>query len=115
MSAVTVSFVGVLCRRCRFLLPILDAHLDDQGGEVLPHLFLADVERWAEQALSEGYGDELRLLFTELESEFDGPDEEVREAISASFLEHLPRPGERGSGLREFAGPSCAERLRVIG
>lgn len=115
MSAVTVSFVGVLCRACRFLLPVLAEHLDEQEGEVLPHLFLADVVRWSERALSEGRTEELRRLFIELESEFVGPDEEVQEAISASFLEHLPRPGTLGSELREFAGPRCAERLRVIG
>lgn len=51
MSAETVAFVGAMTHRCRWLLPVFDEHLRDQEGEVLPHLYMADVERWAEAEL----------------------------------------------------------------
>ena len=115
MSATTVSFVGVLVRSCRFLLPVLDEHLSEQDGEVLPHLFMWSVERWAEAALRDDRNDELNALFAQLDVDMSGPDEDVRELISVSFLELLPRAGEMGDELRSFAGPACADELRAIG
>ena len=115
MSAETVSFVGVLVRRCRFLLPVLSEHLEGHEGEVLPHPFMADVERWAESALQRGATEDLADLMEQLEAEFNGLDEEVREVIAASFLEHLPSPGASGSELRDLVGPACAKQLRAIG
>lgn len=115
MSAATVSFVGALVRRNRALLNVLQEHLVDQEGEVLPHLFMADVERWAESSLQQGLRLDVERVLEQLEEEFNGPDDEVREVISASFLEHLPRVGSSGDELREMVGPACAEQLRRIG
>jgi len=115
MSAATVSFVGALVRRNRALLSVLEEHLVDQEGEVLPHLFMADVERWVEVALHQGRRPDVERVLEQLEEEFNGPDDDVREVISASFLEHLPRPGSSGDELRDMVGPACAEQLTRIG
>lgn len=118
MSALTVAFAGAMTYRCPWLLPVLEEHLVDQEGEVLPHLYMADVERWAERELLSGgaEGAHLRGLLDFVEAEFSvHHDDEVGEVVSASFLEHLPRTGEPAVELRKLVGPLCAERLRVIG
>ncbi len=82
---------------------------------MLPHLFMADVERWVELALHQGRRSDVQRVLEQLEEEFNGPDDDVREVISASFLEHLPRPGSSGDELRDMVGLACAEQLRRIG
>jgi hypothetical protein len=86
---------------------------------VLPHLYMADVERWAEREVGQRpttVSLELRELLDFIEAEFaQHPDSEIAEVISASFLEHLPRLGEVGAALRGLVGPTCAARLRLIG
>ncbi len=118
MSAATVAFVGAMTHRCPWLMSIFAEHLNDQEGEVLPHLYMADVERWAEAEAqrASNASAELAALLDFLENEFaKHAESDVGEVISASFLEHIPRPGELGSELRRLVGPSLAERLRLIG
>lgn len=118
MSAATVSFVGALVYRFPLLRPMLQEHLDDQEGEVLPHLFMADVERWLEREVLNRPAQsqtEIAALLAFLEEAFVTGDEEIRNVISASFLEHLPRPGEPGSQVRGMVGPSMADQLHLIG
>lgn len=118
MSASTVAFVGALFHRFKVLQPLLEEHLDDQDGEVLPHLLMADVERWAEAEIAKS--DEsarafVREVLAFLEVAYATQGSEVEELIAVSFLEHLPRPGEPGSQLRALLGPRLAEELRRIG
>lgn len=114
MSAQTVSFVGSLVRQNRSLMSVFEEHLKDQDGEVLPHLFMADVERWAEDALTTSPEAVKRVLVC-IEDEYNGPDDDVREVIAASFLEHLPRPGNPCAELRELLGPACTAKLQDFG
>lgn len=46
MSAETVATVGALIHANRELLPVLEEHLADNNGEVLPTIVLDDVVRW---------------------------------------------------------------------
>lgn len=118
MSATTVALVGTLAYRIHELRPLLQEHLDDQDGEVLPHLFMADVERWAEAEATSG--DDARQAVVQavlafLEDAYSTQGEEIEELISVSFLEHIPLLGEPGSVLRSLVGPRLAEQLRRIG
>ena len=118
MKAATVAFVGALVYRFPVLRPLLQEHLDDQKGEVLPHLFIADVERWVETGVKSGdrtRREQVRALLDFLETAYSQGDADVEELISVSFLEHLPRPEETGSEIRSMVGPVLAEQLRVIG
>ena len=119
MSAATVAFIGALVHDHPVLRPILQEHLDDLSGQVLPHLLIADVERWAErEALAgrSGPGSDLGAVLAATERGFalEGASD-VGELISVSFLEHLPRPGEPGSELRRLIGPRSAAQLSAIG
>lgn len=118
MNASTVALIGALAYRFLELRPLLQEHLDDNDGEVLPHLFVADVERWAEgEATAEGNARQAAVqdVLAFLEDAYSTQGEEIEELISVSFLEHVPRPGEPGSLLRSLLGPRLAEQLRRIG
>jgi hypothetical protein len=117
LSAVTVAFVGCLVYQFPALEGLLQEHLDDQEGEILPHLFMADLERWMEQELARPGGEPTELVGQILDflEAAVRRDDEVAELIHASFLEHLPRPGEPGAEIRAKLGPALTERLRQIG
>jgi hypothetical protein len=119
VSAETVAFVGALVHAHPTLLPTLQEHLDDLDGEVLPHLLMADIERWAEREVEAGRSDatsDLAAVLGAIELAFkEFFESEVGELISVSFLEHLPRPKAPGSVLRDLVGPRCAAALDVIG
>ena len=95
MSAATVAFVGALVYALPVLRPVLTEHPSDQEGEVLAHLFMADVERWLEREVMNRRSqsaEEIADLLAFLEEAVAAGDPEVTEVIAASFLEHLPRP-----------------------
>jgi len=124
MNTETIDFVHALVEAFPVLGRLLDEHIEDNFGEVLPHLFIADVARTAVSALS-GTTSEVPLgpfdsalikrLLAFLEDRYisDGP--EVQELLAVSFLENLPRPEEQGSEIRNMVGPAMQEQLRVIG
>lgn len=118
MSASTVALVGAIFHRFNELQPLLAEHLKEQDGEVLPHLLMADLERWAEAELGkgqEGSRASVQAVLEFLEDAYATQGDEVEELIAVSFLEHLPRAGEPGSELRTMVGPRLAEQLRRIG
>jgi hypothetical protein len=118
VSATTVAFVGALVYRHPFLLPILQQHLDDLSGEVLPHLLIADVERWLELEIANRRMqsiEQVEAVLQFIEEGYTLGDGDVEELISVSFLEHFPRPGDLGSELRDLAGPQLQKQLGIIG
>lgn len=106
-----VAFTGALVWTIPELLPELGEHLSDNEGEVLPHVFMAQVERWAEQILTERRPLVERLL-EELEKGYDRGGEPVRNLIEVSFVENLPYPNERSAELRTLLPPRLSSLLR---
>lgn len=108
MSAATVAAIGSLIDSHRELLPVLEEHLEDNEGEVLPHLVMADVMRWlvahraSEPQVCQSVVDWLERRF------LTGPDD-VRGLIAVSGVEMIPEPGQPGSELRELLGPALRE------
>lgn len=123
MSEAIVDFIERLVERCPGLKPVLDEHVSDNFGEVLPHLFFGDLTRYAvsrfleiEAGARHQHADlELRALLTDMEDAYADGDEEIQELISVSFLENLPRPEEEAAGIRAWLGPQLSAQLRVIG
>jgi hypothetical protein len=97
------------------LMPLLAEHLDDQQGELLPHLLLADISRWF---LKNPTGSEAQAFVHWLESEFARGHSDVQELVSVSFLEMLPQPWEDtdpAHAVDDLLGPRLTgelERLR---
>ena len=101
---------------------LLSEHLQDNFGELLPHLYFGDVSRHLVQLVLRNNDQrppaaksELSDLLWELERAFADGDPQVDELLSVSFLENLPRPTEPGSEIREMLGRTLAAQLRVIG
>jgi hypothetical protein len=114
VRAPEIALLGALAWRFPELRERLVEHLEDNNGEVLPHVLMAAYERWAESALAGG-DSQLSEFLAFLEDAYRSGGPEVEELISVSFLEHLPRSGERGSQLRELVGPALKQQLDVIG
>lgn len=122
MSVSTVAFVNVLVKRFPALVGLFQEHINDNFGKILPHVFFGDFARYVISlcftAHTSGKLTELQQLqdiLDFLEKSYESGDAEVQELIAVSFLEHLPRPGENGSEIREMVGPHLARQLQVIG
>jgi hypothetical protein len=77
----------------------------DNGGEVLPHLVMADVIRWL--VVNEHARPEVcRSVLAWMEHRFRVGPESVRGMIAVSGVEMIPDPGQPGSGLRTPLGAS---------
>lgn len=103
MSARTVEVVRALVDRYRQLTPLLEEHLEDNEGELLPHLFLADVVRWL-AARVDSEPDVCRSIMDWLEREYVRGAEDVQGLITVSGVEMIPDPGQPGSALRDLLG-----------
>src|SRR5262245_25349227 len=88
-----VAYPGALVWRFPDLLEPFGEHLADNDGEVLPHVFMADVERWAE-GLVAARRELLDDLLAELDRALAGGREAVVNLIDVSFVENLPYPDE---------------------
>jgi len=71
------------------LLPVLREHLEDNNGELLPHVCFGEVTRWAVKQDELGAASVDALLAT-LELDYANGDDAVRELIVVSFLKNLP-------------------------
>src|SRR5260370_35319951 len=122
MSDQTISFVRSMVGRFPGLCGPLEEHIEANFGEVLPHVFFGDVTRYVVSLLLATRSSaclpprrELRDILSYLEEAYAAGDEELRELISVSFLENLPRPGERGAEVRRMIGPNLRRHLELIG
>ena len=108
MSASTVAAVGALVDEFRELTPLLAEHLEDNDGEVLPHLLLADIVRWL-VARVDSDQDICRSILRWLEHEYERGPEDVRGLVKVSGVEMIPDPGLPGAALRELLGSTLRE------
>ncbi|NTH14015.1 hypothetical protein G6L85_17950 [Agrobacterium rhizogenes] len=112
MSALTVSFICHLAFVCRELMPTLAESLNDNGGQVLPHLIMADYLR-----IVEGNSEltEWKTVLLEcLEQAMTEEKAEIRELIAVSFIEHLPVSTDAGHWLVGALGPNLRKRYRIV-
>ena len=97
----TVAFVGWMIFRSSTLLPLLQEHLDDSEGEVLPHVILFQIRKWVEQELeARGETNDVRVVLESLKIGLQDGDYELWALIRTSFIDDLP------------AAPHPADRLR---
>ena len=99
----TVAFVGWLVFRSPALLPILQEHLEDNDGEVLPHVILFQIRKWIELEVEvRGETDDIKNFMDSLRTGLEYDDYELVALIQTSFLDDLspaPHPADR---LRRF-------------
>lgn len=112
MSAETVAFTGALVHANPELLPLLGEHLDELDGEILPHVYVANVEKWVETEFLNGRSmAAVQRIVEFMERSLNSGRDDIDELIVVSFLEHLPTDLEAGSEIRELLGPGLAELL----
>lgn len=108
MSASSVAFIGALTYTYRELLGVLEEHLEDNEGEVLPHLVMSDVIRWlvahrkTDQALVEE-------IFSWISRAYTDGDDQIQNVIALSGVEMIPDPGQPGSELRNLLSPELSK------
>ena len=110
MSRLTEAVVRDLVAAFPSLQSRLDAHIHDYDG-VLAHVLMADFQRYVVAVFEgdeEGSTTDVQGILDFLEQRFRQCEEPVRELISVSFLELLPREGERGAGVRGLLGREMA-------
>ncbi|GEL99001.1 DUF7674 family protein [Cellulomonas terrae] len=68
--------------------PIIDEHYKDMEGELLGHLLMADMQRFAEDLHRRGDTDTLHLLLAVVDAGFRTGDEYLVNAVEVSFVEN---------------------------
>lgn len=108
-----VAFIERLLQAVPALQSLADANRAGNYDDVLTHMFLGDVvNREVERHLSGDAGarSEVRAVFDIVEAEF-GRDDEVDNAIAASFVENLPYDGEPGADIAGLLGPKLTAEM----
>lgn len=100
---------------------IVDEHLIDYSGELLPHVLFGEITRWAvslkmlsSQLNSAVLNDKLVTFLEDLENFYANGNVDLRELISVSFLENLPKFGENGFEICSELGENLSHQLRVL-
>ena len=107
------DLVSELVGRFPELRALLDQHLADQEGELLPYLLMGDVARW----LHEHSGTDPRRvggILGWLEGEFARGDFDTRNLIDVGIVEMLPALPE-GAAVLDLLGPELRARAEVAG
>lgn len=89
------------------LKPLLQEHLLDQDGELLPYLLMADVARWAHENATQR-PDRVAQLMRRLEQEFAAGDGAIKDLIGVGFVEMLPET-PKGDAVLNMLGPMLRE------
>lgn len=95
------------------LAPVMEEHLEDQEGELLPYLFMADVARWAQLHFPSAAGEVGRLIDW-LEVEFAKAQPTEKDLIGLGFVEVIPFPPE-GAALLLRLGPHLTQVASELG
>lgn len=107
-SASNVAAISALVYHHPELAPLLAEHLEDNNGQVLPHLLMGDVIRWLTEHW-ESDSQVCRSVLDWLDEAYDSGDDAVQELIVVSGVANIPDPGQAGSEIRD----ALTERLRA--
>ena len=111
MSEATEAFVDRVVAAHPDLKPLRRDHLDENFGELLPHVWTSDLARYVTQRFRDEGATAVRPVLDTLEAQL-GRDPDVDELVAVSFVELLPLTGEEGAGVTELLGPGLGAMLR---
>lgn len=95
------------------LRPLVDEHLADQEGELLPYLLMGDVAQWLHDH-SRTEPRRVQEIFGWLEAQFTHGDFDTRNLIDVGIVEMLPALPE-GATVLDLLGPELRARAEVAG
>lgn len=107
------DFIDKLFDQFPGLRPLLDEHLDDMDGELLPYVLLADVARWAQAAYATEPA-QVGALVDWLEVEWSQADADQKDLIGLGFVEVIPYRPE-GAPLLARLGPELTQVASELG
>ena len=110
MWATPESLINTLVVEVPELRPMLDEHLRDFDGELLPHLFFAEVMSWAQEQAwhpTATSPTRLRVLLDRLDADYRDGDDDLHGLIQVSFLWGL------SDAVRALLGPTLREVVRT--
>lgn len=107
-NARNVAAMGALIYHHPALSSLLVEHLEDNNGQVLPHLLMGDVMRWL---VAHWVSDPrvCRSVLAWLDEAYESGNDELRGLVVLSGVENIPDPGQPGSEIRD----ALSERLRA--
>ena len=111
-----IAFVNDLVRELPDLSPVLDAHLEENDGDLSPYSFFPLLVQWAAEKMSSGDAGKARViqLLARFESEVAKGDSHVKNLIVVGFLEDIPSSGEPFSGIENLLGPRLKVELDTL-
>lgn len=111
-NALSLTFVAGLPYLFRDLLPALAEHVDDNRGEILPHLLLTSFCREVcRQSLTNEWIDR---FFSYIEFEFKKDNSEICDIIAVSFIEAMPFEVGATHWTFDKLGPKMKAEYRKI-
>jgi hypothetical protein len=109
------NFLGLLLAAVPEVGHIVDEHLADQDGELLMHLLMPDLLRFATNAFGAGNLATSARLLNFVGSAFENADARVDNAIAVSFVEHVgASPGETPEFIATWPRSLLKERDRQL-
>jgi hypothetical protein len=107
------AFVMRLVQTLPELQRLFDEHIKD-NDELLPHVFMGDVTRFAVAAVHRDDQARLERLIGFLEGELSKASESVAELIGASFVENLAGEEEAIRAVVAIGGPALRKEVKAI-
>lgn len=95
------------------LRPVLDAHLADEEGELLPYVFCSDVATWLAD-LAQADPARAAAALTWLDDEYIAGGHDLRNLIDVGIVEMLPAVPD-GQPVLDLLPPALRERAEVAG
>ena len=121
MTAGSVAFVNEVAALSPTLTALLREHVNDNFGDVLPHVFIGDVARHIVTMVRVPSSEdnpavlcEVKRILDVMEAGYAAGMPEVQELIAASFLENLPLQEDSGSQIRRMLGPNLTNKLNKM-
>ena len=107
------SFIKMLLESVPELKSVYDEHIDDYD-ELLEHVFMGDVTRFAETLYKRDPNSEcLVRLLSFLDKAFLTNDKKLQELISVSFLENLSQDDECYLGIKQLLSDALHRELSL--
>ena len=111
MSEATEDFVRRTVAEYPELEPMLTEHLNENFGELLPHLWISDLARYVIDRYQAAGTSAVSSILHHLDAEA-GRHPEIDELLAVSFLELMPYPNEPTADVTELLGPNLREMLQ---
>ena len=110
---VEADFTQRLVDQAPELQPLLEEHLADQEGELLPYLLMGDIAQWLHEH-SQTDPRRVSEVLGWLEGEFARGDFDTRNLIDVGIVEMLPALPE-GATVLDLLGPQLRSRAEIAG